>query len=193
MSEKQILITVGTTKFENLIKAIDSEKFYEMLINNGFTKIIFQKGYGEYIPKNYKNYENKIKIQISEILNNFENIIKSSELIISHGGAGIILESLKNKRKVIVCVNDKLMDNHQIELATSLHENGYVYYCKNLSNIIEDTEKVISNHFKLKEYPEFNYDIIPNAIYVLKRILHNTTKIFFLAKFTKLIIIFTFG
>ena len=42
MSEKQILITVGTTKFENLIKAIDSEKFYEMLINNGFTKIIFQ-------------------------------------------------------------------------------------------------------------------------------------------------------
>ena len=165
MSEKQILITVGTTKFENLIKAIDSEKFYEMLINNGFTKIIFQKGYGEYIPKNYKNYENKIKIQISEILNNFENIIKSSELIISHAGAGIILESLKNKRKVIVCVNDELMDNHQIELATSLHENGYVYYCKNLSNIIEDTEKVISNHFKLKEYPEFNYDIIPNAIY----------------------------
>ena len=42
MSEKQILITVGTTKFENLIKAIDNEKFYEMIINNGFTKIIKQ-------------------------------------------------------------------------------------------------------------------------------------------------------
>ena len=165
MSEKQILITVGTTKFENLIKAIDNEQFYEMLIKNGFTKIIIQKGCGEYIPKNYKNYENKIKIQISEILNNFENIIKSSELIISHAGAGIILESLKNKRKVIVCVNDELMDNHQIELASSLHENNYVYYCKNLPNITEEAEKVISNNFKLKEYPEFNYDIIPNAIY----------------------------
>ena len=165
MSEKQILVTDGTTKFEKLSKAIDNEKFYEMIINKGFKKIIIQKGYGEYIPSNYKKYESKIAIQISEILNNFENIIKSSELIISHGGAGIILESLKNKRKVIVCVNDELMDNHQIELATSLHENGYVYYCKNLANIVEDCEKVIDNSIKLKEYPEFNYDIIPNAIY----------------------------
>ena len=165
MTEKQILITVGTTKFENLIKAIDKEEFYEMLIKTGFTQLIIQKGYGEYIPKNYKSFENKMKIQISEIINNFENIIKASDLIISHGGAGIILESLKNKRKVIVCVNDELMDNHQVELATSLEENGYLYYCKNLSNITEEAEKLISNAIQLKEYPEFNYDIIPNAIY----------------------------
>ena len=165
MSEKQILITVGTTKFENLIKAIDKEEFYEMLIKTGFTKLIIQKGYGEYIPKNYKAFENKMKIQISEIINHFENIIKTSDLIISHGGAGIILESLKNKRKVIVCVNDELMDNHQVELATSLEENGYLYYCKNLSNITEEAEKLISNAIQLKDYPEFNYDIIPNAIY----------------------------
>ena len=165
MSEKQVLITVGTTKFENLIKAIDTEKFYEMIIKNGFTKIIIQKGYGEYIPSNYKKYENKIKIQVSEILNNFENVIKSSELIISHGGAGIILESLKNKRKVIVCVNDELMDNHQVELASSLHNEGYVHYCKDLSKIVEEANQVISDPSKIKEYPEFNYDIIPNAIY----------------------------
>ena len=57
------------------------------------------------------------------------------------------------------------MDNHQVELATSLEENGYLYYCKNLSNITEEAEKLISNAIQLKEYPEFNYDIIPNAIY----------------------------
>ena len=57
------------------------------------------------------------------------------------------------------------MDNHQIELASSLHENGYLYYCKNLSNILVAIENVLSNSVKLKEYPEFNYDIIPNAIY----------------------------
>ena len=165
MSEKQLLITVGTTKFENLIKAIDNDDFYNMIINNGFTKIIIQKGYGEYIPKNYKKFENKIKIQISEILNNFENVIKSSELIISHGGAGIILESLKNKRKIIICVNDELMDNHQIELASSLHNEGYAHYCKDLSKITEEVNQIILDPSKIKEYPEFNYDIIPNAIY----------------------------
>ena len=165
MSEKQVLITVGTTKFENLIKAIDTEKFYEMIIKNGFTKIIIQKGYGEYIPSNYKKYENKIKIQVSEIINNFGNVIKSSDLIISHGGAGIILESLKNERKVIVCVNDELMDNHQVELASSLHNEGYVHYCKDLSKIVEEANQVILDPSKIKKYPEFNYDIIPNAIY----------------------------
>ena len=68
MSEKQLLITVGTTKFENLIKAIDNDNFYNMIINNRFSKIIIQRGYGEYIPINYKKFENKIKIQILEIL-----------------------------------------------------------------------------------------------------------------------------
>ena len=165
MSEKQILITVGTTKFENLIKAIDNEKFYEMILKHGFTKIIIQKGYGEFIPIKYKNYEKNIKVQVSEILNNFDKVIKSSEIIISHGGAGIILESLINKKKVIVCVNDELMDNHQVELASSLHDDGYVYYCKDLSKITEETDKILSNPSLLKDYPEINYDIIPNVIY----------------------------
>ena len=95
----------------------------------------------------------------------YKDSFKRLLMLLPFGGAVIILESLKNKRKVIVCVNDELMDNHQIELASSLHENGYVYYCKNLSDIIQDCEKVIDKSITLKEYPEFNYDIIPNAIY----------------------------
>ena len=165
MSEKQILITVGTTKFENLIKNIDKDEFYETIIKHNFKKLIIQKGTGEYIPKQYEKYTNKIDIQICTILNNFENIIKQSDLIISHAGAGILLESLKNKRNVIVCVNDTLMDNHQIELASSLHNEGYVHYCKDLSKITEETNQILSDPSKIKEYPEFNYDIIPNVIY----------------------------
>ena len=165
MSEKQILITVGTTKFENLIKAIDTEKFYEMIIKYKFTKIIIQKGTGEYIPKIYEKYKDKINIQVSTLLNNFENIIKTSELIISHGGAGIILESLKNKRKLIVCVNDELMDNHQIELASSLDKEGYVHYCRKVNDIVDDIESLLNNKKQIKPYPEINYEAIPNLIY----------------------------
>ena len=68
-------------------------------------------------------------------------------------------------RKVIVCVNDELMDNHQVELASSLHNEGYVHYCKDLSKIVEEANQVILDPSKIKKYPEFNYDIIPNAIY----------------------------
>ena len=165
MSEKQILITVGTTKFENLIKAIDTEKFYEMIIKYKFTKIIIQKGTGEYIPKIYEKYKDKINIQVSTLLNDFENIIKNSEIIVSHGGAGIILECLKNKRKVIVCVNDTLMDNHQIELASSLDKEGYVHYCRKVNDIVDDIESLLNNKKQIKPYPEINYEAIPNLIY----------------------------
>ena len=165
MNTKQFLITVGTTKFENLIKNIDKNEFYETIIKHNFNKLIIQKGTGEYIPKQHEKYKNKIDIQICTILNNFENIIKQSDLIISHAGAGILLESLKNKRNVIVCVNDTLMDNHQIELATSLDKENYVHYCKNLNEIVNDVKLILENKKKIKIYPEFNYDAIPNVIY----------------------------
>ena len=57
------------------------------------------------------------------------------------------------------------MDNHQVELASSLHNEGYVHYSKDLSKIVEETNKILTEPSKIKEYPEFNYDIIPNAIY----------------------------
>ena len=52
---KQILITVGTTKFEGLIRNIDKEDLYKFLDNEGFEKLIFQKGSGEYVPNNFKS------------------------------------------------------------------------------------------------------------------------------------------
>lgn len=44
-------------------------------------------------------------------------------------GAGSILETLKLKKPLIVVVNEKLMDNHQIELAEAFHQMNNLYYC----------------------------------------------------------------
>lgn len=167
-NDKQILVTVGTYFFDDLIKAIDQDEFYETAIKNGINKIIIQKGIGgSYIPINYKKYESKLNIVIGDLFKQFESLIKSSELVISHGGAGNILETLKNKKKIIVCINQKLMDNHQIELATSLEDKNYIIYCKNVDNISKDVNSLLNGNKKLIEYPEFNYDIIPNEIYKL--------------------------
>lgn len=170
MHKKQLLITVGTTKFEQLIKAADKDEFYQLLIDNQFTHLIIQKGSGEYIPNAYLKYTGKMDIKVETILNNFEEVIKESELIISHGGAGIILESLKNKRKVIVCVNDLLMDNHQKELASSLDKERHVHYATNLEALAKDVEMILKNRNMILDYPEFNYDAIPNLIYKMLEI-----------------------
>ena len=41
---KKLMIVVGTTNFDELVKAIDTEEILKILINFGFTHIIFQIG-----------------------------------------------------------------------------------------------------------------------------------------------------
>ena len=52
--------------------------------------------------------------------------------MISHAGAGSILETLRVvpvAPKLLVVVNELLMDNHQLELAEELARGSYLYYC----------------------------------------------------------------
>lgn len=42
------------------------------------------------------------------------------------GGAGTILDSLKNGLKVVSFVNEGLKDNHQVEIVSALMEEGYI-------------------------------------------------------------------
>ena len=58
-----------------------------------------------------------------------------ADVIISHAGAGSVMEALRLKKKLIVVVNDLLMDNHQVELATALEDGKMMkpkYKKKNL-------------------------------------------------------------
>ena len=164
-NQKQLLITVGTTKFEALIASIDTPEFYATAVKHSFTKILIQKGSGSYIPSAYSSVSHALDVEVATILPNFETVIANSDLVISHGGAGIILECLKHKKKVIVCVNAALMDNHQIELASSLDESNYVKYCKDLKQIDKVLDSVLSGEVIIKEYPPFDYTAIPNVIY----------------------------
>lgn len=44
-------------------------------------------------------------------------------------GAGSCLETLEKGKPLLVVINEKLMDNHQLELAKQLHRDGHVLYC----------------------------------------------------------------
>ena len=56
-----------------------------------------------------------------------EPLINKSDLVISHCGAGILLESLRAEHtQCIAVVNDSLMNNHQMELADRLEQDNYI-------------------------------------------------------------------
>ena len=44
-------------------------------------------------------------------------------------GAGTVLEALTAGQRLLVVVNDELMNNHQVELAVMLHRLHHLHYC----------------------------------------------------------------
>ena len=86
-----------------------------------------------------------------------EPVINQSDLVISHCGAGVLLECLRstnpNGTKNIAVVNTTLMGNHQSELGDKLHEEGW-----NLSStpdkVLDDLKIVLGNNQEFKPFPE---------------------------------------
>lgn len=46
--EKLALVTVGTTKFDALIRGVDRDSFLQKLVQLGFNSVLVQQGQGDY-------------------------------------------------------------------------------------------------------------------------------------------------
>nr|CAG4642950.1 EOG090X0KOU [Evadne anonyx] len=122
---KSVFVTVGTTSFDELIGFVLEKKFLRMLEEKGYSKVTLQIGHGTEpsIPKS------NILVEWYRLKNSISNDILSSSLIISHAGAGSCLEILEKQKPLIVVVNPSLMNNHQVEFASKLHQEGHVHMC----------------------------------------------------------------
>lgn len=55
--------------------------------------------------------------------------LQKADLVISHAGAGSCLETLEKRKPLTVVINERLMNNHQLELAKQPHKDGHLFYC----------------------------------------------------------------
>lgn len=157
---KILFVTVGSTKFEQLIDRILDDEIINILSKHSFTNIIMQIGNGKHKNENINDdtqntYEfklnNSIEVKAYKYKSSIKDDMLSADLIISHAGAGSIIESLEANKKLIVVINETLMNNHQIELAEKMQQEGYLLYslCSNLDvtlDFILDSKS--NNHFK---------------------------------------------
>jgi beta-1,4-N-acetylglucosaminyltransferase len=86
--KKTVLVTLGTTKFEDFIKKMDSEEILEVLKSFGYNKIVFQIGKGEYEPSNYKKVKD-IEVEVFRLKPSLIDDIKAADIVISHCGNDI--------------------------------------------------------------------------------------------------------
>jgi len=152
-----LFVTVGSTRFDKLITKILDEASLEQIIELGFTKLVIQAGRSDYDSETLKGlktrFNQEIEIELYDYKQSIAADIERAELIIGHAGAGTCLEVLRANKKLLLVVNDSLMDNHQDELADQLAKDNYVVRTT-VCRLNEDLGIIYGTDIKLNQFPQ---------------------------------------
>ena len=184
---RSLFVTVGTTKFDSLIEAISDPKFLAHISRDecgAYTSLTVQYGRGSVIPfadstisetKNETDgavaassatvtkqnvHVNGIRCDAFQFKPSLRQDMEDADLIISHAGAGSIMEGMElcaaansktkssprdqRQKKLVVVTNAALMHGHQSELADALEARGHLFVVRDPRELLqEDTLKRI--------------------------------------------------
>ena len=121
-----VFVTVGTTKFDALVSAVDDTRCRALLRRLGHDSMTVQIGHGRVVPRESSVGGATPAVRHFRHEPSLAPHIAAASLVISHGGAGTIMEVLRARKPLVVVVNDALMGNHQTELAEALQQRGHL-------------------------------------------------------------------
>lgn len=138
-----IFVTVGSQKFQfnRLLKELDI-----LVEKNSIDEDIFaQTGYSDYKPKNYK-YKNFLD------RDEFSDIMKKSDKIITHGGTGAIVGAVKQGKKVIAVPRlreyGEHVDDHQLQIIDEFEKMKFIEAVKEIDELEDAIKETESHEFK---------------------------------------------
>lgn len=151
-----IFVTVGSQKFQfnRLLEKIDELIDQKVIIEEVFAQI----GVSDYKPRNYEYTDFTTQEE-------FLKKIEECDLVITHAGTGVIVNSVKRGKKVIGTPRlekyGEHVDDHQIQLIKEFDELGFIEPCYELNDLEEAIRKA-----KAKEYNKYvsNTDKIVESI-----------------------------
>ncbi len=118
-----VFVTVGTTRFDALIAAMLEPGTLDALVGIGTSLLVLQHGHGP-APTDGDRARCRargVTLECFAFEPNIAQRIRDAGLVVSHGGAGSLMEALALRRRVVAVVNRRLMHDHQSELAAALH------------------------------------------------------------------------
>ena len=104
-----------------------------------------QIGNGHYVPKNCEHFR---------FAPSLEPYYDSSTIVVSHGGLGIITEALEREKKLVGVENTTCHGVHQRDLLSTLAQEGYLIWCRDLNRLPEALERAKNCEFKKYVAPE---------------------------------------
>lgn len=138
-----IFVTLGSQNFQfnRLLIAIDE------LIEQGKCddEVFAQTGYSDYEPKHFrfKKYLDREE---------FADMQKKADIVITHGGTGAIIGALKKGKKVIAVPRlakyGEHVDDHQLQLVGQFEELELLYNCHDCSELGDAISYVKEHEYK---------------------------------------------
>ncbi|EIW85055.1 glycosyltransferase family 1 protein [Coniophora puteana RWD-64-598 SS2] len=126
-----VLVTVGSTRFDELLEAVMSEEVCKALRKQGYKHLILQYGNSDAKPIRIFGdtehfHAHGLDIEAWKFKPSLRYNIEQADLVISHAGSGTILEVLRMGKPLVVVPNASLLHNHQEELAVALSNLGHL-------------------------------------------------------------------
>lgn len=134
-----IFTAVGTTDFDDLIRAVDD------LSVSLPEKVIIQIGRSRYIPQHCEYFRFKPSLT---------SYYRDSSIVISHGGLGIVTEVLRYGQPLIAVEDPNQPDRHQQQILSVWEKEKYLIWCKDLQLLKRDIERAKSEDFRTYQPPE---------------------------------------
>ncbi|MCK8107707.1 hypothetical protein MTF64_12550 [Pseudoalteromonas sp. 2CM41L] len=148
----KILVTVGSSPFKSLVRAVDLVA--KNHTNHEFT---FQISSSAYKPESGSYFT---------FSKQFSDYIDDADVVITHAGAGTVFELLEKEKKCIVVPNYERVDKHQADLTAYLEHNSFAIVCHKLKQIDTCIKQIDS--FQAKPYIKEPFFLTEDLINIFK-------------------------
>ena len=177
-----ILVVLGTQdkEFSRLLEAVDKE----IERGNIKDKVVVQAGQTKYESKN---------MEILDLVSapEFDKLLDKADIVITHGGAGTILNSIKKGKKIIAAARlakyKEHHNDHQKQIIKEFADQGYLLELKDFNKLGKMLEKVKS--FKPKKFVS-NTD---NMVKLLENYIEDTNHTSWFNKYYEVLSYLFFG
>ena len=134
-----IFVTVGTTDFDDLVRAMDR------MAPTLAEPVIAQTGRGSYRPAHMECFG---------FAPSLDPYYQQARLVVAHGGLGTAIEVLQRRLPLIGVSNPDRYDRHQEDLLRALSERGHMIWCHRLDDLPQALAEAAGKEFVPYEAPE---------------------------------------
>lgn len=132
-----IFVTVGTTEFDDLVRAADR-------LAAAGQEVVIQIGRGLVEP---------VHAQWFRFAPSLDSYFEAADVVVTHGGLGTVTEVLHRRIPLVGVSNHDRYDRHQDQILQAMEAAGHLLWCRDLVELPQAIEQAGAREFVAYQPP----------------------------------------